>query len=468
MKLFYLLCLSASLSVDAIERLPQQLEEITTALAVPGYAYTLTINGKKVFAQAHGKQRDGQAFTLDTQLRFASVTKALTGIALIQLEESGKLNLQDRLLDWDEGWSGPVQTTIAQVAAHTAEGEPGSVYIYSSGRYARLGKIIEKASGQSLSDYFCEFLLTPSKASCFDSPHLGAHAGLVSSVNQMSKVFNTLLHGGLLSNKGLAKLWTNFELKDHSQSPVGVGWFIQKLGGKTLAWSFGQDDPEHSGVRVIIAPAEKAVFVFLANSNSISDAYRLLGGDLRSDPIAAVLLSTLTHGEYVDSPYSKLSELLTGIYRQDIAAVSKSFQTLPAELDIEPSAPLVFAMSVMCSLDNQYANRALPVINKAVNSRPGDRWSLLFAAESHAHCGNPSQSMNYYQTILNLDNQEQDLIGRLFRAWSNAGLAKLIMQSNPQAALQYIEAGLATGVGGETREGLEALRQKISDFQAPD
>ena len=79
--------------------------------------------------------------------------------------------------------------------------------------------------------------------------------------------------------------------------------------------------------------------------------------------------------------------------------------------------------------------------------------------------GNRDLAVSRFEALLALPNQEPDGLARLFRAWSYTGLAAAVRDTDVQRALRYIDAGLATGVTGGTRDSLLQMKEGI-DAQA--
>ncbi|MEO0974345.1 MAG: serine hydrolase domain-containing protein, partial [Pseudomonadota bacterium] len=176
-----LLVLSATaasdIRVEPGTDLKPDFSRLTRELGVPGMAYQVLIDGELVDHGALGLDREGERFSEQSVLRIASITKALTGIALAQLHESNRLDLDSPLRAWIPDFDGDPKVTVAQVAAHLSEGDVGSTYVYSSSRFALLQRVLERATGVSLAEYFCQSILRPSGAPCRSSPQLGSHAG---------------------------------------------------------------------------------------------------------------------------------------------------------------------------------------------------------------------------------------------------------------------------------------------------
>ncbi|CAH1215829.1 Putative penicillin-binding protein PbpX [Paenibacillus plantiphilus] len=126
-----------------------------------------------------------------TIFRIASLTKAFTALAIMQLQEAGKLHVQDPLSRYLPDMKAGDQMTIHQLLAHlsglprefeeevwddpakrlqeklqtdfTLQSEPGKTYSYSNVGYVILGHLIEKVSGQAYEDYMKEHIFEPLK-----------------------------------------------------------------------------------------------------------------------------------------------------------------------------------------------------------------------------------------------------------------------------------------------------------------
>ncbi len=436
------------------------------ALDVPGGAVAVIEGGRIVHERAFGVTREGEAFQQDTVLRFASVSKAVTALALVQLEADGRLSLEDPLSSWDGEWTGPDSVTLAHLAGHVSEGIPGETYVYGTNRYARLGPVIEAASGRSLADYFCTHIQSPAGAQCHDSPFLGAHAGLRMSVADMARIVAAMQAGGVLDTAGLDRAFTPFTLNDGRAGPAAVGWFVHEIGGEPVIWSFGQDDPDHSGALVAFLPERDLGFVMLANANAVSDPYRLLGGDALASPFLLAFLDAAAPdlGRRIDPAYRVLSDGLTAAFRMDLPTAQAAFTQVSQAFDQAPPPALVFFASLLSGPgygDAADADRALAIVEMAAAQDPGDRWARLFAAGTQSAVGSIERARAHYEAILALDNQEPDFLNALIRAWANRGLAQSYLSEDPARALTYVEAGLSTGVSGESRDQLLAMQASL-------
>jgi CubicO group peptidase (beta-lactamase class C family) len=168
-----------------------------TAAGVPGMSVAIAQNGRLVYAKAYGTadKATGEAMTVKSRLRIASVSKPITAVAIFQLEEAGVLSRAD-LVFGDDGWLGNdygtmaystnlTSITIDHLLTHTSGGwggkksdtmfqrtdldhdglitwtidtypptdTPGTVMAYSNFGYCLLGRIIERATGMSYEAY---------------------------------------------------------------------------------------------------------------------------------------------------------------------------------------------------------------------------------------------------------------------------------------------------------------------------
>lgn len=442
----------------APDALDARLDALRRALGVPGMAWALVEGGAVVHTGAAGETRDGAAFTTATPLRFASVTKLMTGLVLAEAVAAGRIDTAARVGDLLPEFTGDPAVTVAQLAAHVSEGVPGATYVYGTERFALLGPILEQSLGRPLEVLIRERLLEPAGARWYPSPHLGAHAGLVSTVDDVAVVVAAHLGGRLVSPAAADRLRTPYAGPGPGRYPVGLGAFVQEVAGEPLLWSFGQDDPDHSGALVVMAPERGRGFVLLANDNRVSDPFRLLMGDVSTSPFA---LAWLEHLGLDVAALEPRAEVLLALGRRDRpAAVARLAELLPRVVASgESDHALHYAAAV---LGGEGAPDASLALAERMEARfPNDRWVQLFGAELYASLDRPERSAACWWRILALRNQEPDLLHRLFRAWAWRGLASLYRHEAPERAQACVERGLATGVTGETRDDLVALARQL-------
>lgn len=166
------------------------------AAGVPGVSVAIAKDGRLVYAKGYGTAdaSTGEAMTVRHRARVASISKPITATAIVQLAEQGVLTLDD-LVFGDNGWLGNDYgtkryssrlraITIDHLLLHTSGGwggsddtmfqhtefdhdelitwtldnhpptsTPGTSFAYSNFGYCLLGRIIERATGQSYEQY---------------------------------------------------------------------------------------------------------------------------------------------------------------------------------------------------------------------------------------------------------------------------------------------------------------------------
>jgi len=171
-------------------------------LNLPGVSLAIVEGDKLVhvrgFGHGDGRARShGEAPTAQTLFPIASVTKSFTALAVMQLVEAGKIDLDaqvQRYLPWFHvaDPQASAQITVRHLLNHTSGlptssgesvdfddrpgaaerhgrslatlaliGPPGSAWEYSNSNYVLLGLIIEATSGESYADYVQGQIFTP-------------------------------------------------------------------------------------------------------------------------------------------------------------------------------------------------------------------------------------------------------------------------------------------------------------------
>lgn len=175
------------------------VEERLDATGTPGAALAVIEGGRVVHERGFGKDGRGRAVTSDTPFLWGSVAKPVTGLAVMQLVEAGRVELDAPVrtyLPWfrlaDREVSGRI--TVRQLLTNTSgiptsasarigdrydnapgalshavrdlariapAAEPGESYAYSSAGYAVLGALVEEVSGRPFGAYVHENVLDP-------------------------------------------------------------------------------------------------------------------------------------------------------------------------------------------------------------------------------------------------------------------------------------------------------------------
>jgi CubicO group peptidase (beta-lactamase class C family) len=304
-----------------------RMAKIAAADAFSG-AVLIAKDGRPILSSAYGlADRERHiANTTDTQFRFGSMGKMFTAVAIMQLNQAGKLDLKapigtylkdypnqdiaqkvtiENLLTHTGGTGdifGPDFDThrltlrdpkdyVALYGARAPLFPPGSRQAYSNYGFMLLGRIVEVASGRSYDDYIAEHIFAPAHMTATGNQpetvqlakrsvsYMGA-AGQIKSAADTLPWSGTPAGGGYSTVGDLLKfavaLASNKLLDEAHWRQLTTGG-ITGADGKLIAYDFGSRTPEgrrflgHSGgapgmngdLRVF--PDDGYVVVVLAN-----------------------------------------------------------------------------------------------------------------------------------------------------------------------------------------------------------
>ncbi len=181
---------------------------------IPGGALAVVKDGRLVYAKGYGfADRDKEiAATPETLFRIASISKPITGAAVMRLVQEGRLKLEDRAFDYIDlkpvvafgkkpdprlktitirqllqhtgGWNrdasfdpmfrsdriakmvgverpADAEAVIRYMLGQPLDFDPGTDYAYSNFGYCVLGRVIEKVTGEGYADFVRRSLLKP-------------------------------------------------------------------------------------------------------------------------------------------------------------------------------------------------------------------------------------------------------------------------------------------------------------------
>lgn len=183
--------------------------------AIPGVAIAVTDGSEIAYAQGYGTAGAGRPLTPDTPMYIGSTSKAFTGLAIMQLAEQDRIELDApvrRYLPWFDlaDPEAAESITLRHLLSHSSglsdlqyvEGArlpddasigagvrdlrhaqpidpPGTAFHYFNPGYAALGAIVEEVSGQSYGAYLRQHILAPLGMNrTFTDPDAAEAAGL--------------------------------------------------------------------------------------------------------------------------------------------------------------------------------------------------------------------------------------------------------------------------------------------------
>ncbi|HTD67462.1 MAG TPA: serine hydrolase domain-containing protein [Candidatus Limnocylindria bacterium] len=204
----------AAKKLSIVTAFDREMDAFMSARNIPGGALAVVKDRRLVYARGYGwanRERQLRA-TPDSLFRIASLSKPITGVAIMKLIEDGRLSLDTKALSllnlhplvvfirdpeprlrditirqllqhtggWDRAKSIDPMFRSAQIAraAHTTppatpenvirymlgrelDFEPGARYAYSNFGYCVLGRVIEKVTGERYEQFVREHVLAP-------------------------------------------------------------------------------------------------------------------------------------------------------------------------------------------------------------------------------------------------------------------------------------------------------------------
>src|SRR6267378_4475693 len=203
--------------------LQKAMKDVLDKERVPGAGVALVANGQLLWCGGIGKadRATGREMTCDTEFRVGSISKTFVALALLKLQEEGKINLYARLQDVapevpvKNRWEATHPVRIVNLLEHTAGFDdmefsevynlhdrhdyplleafkrfqrpeivrwpPGTRMSYSNPGNAVAGYLIEKATGVPFDRYIRENFLRPMGMENADYPFTDVNKALLAS-----------------------------------------------------------------------------------------------------------------------------------------------------------------------------------------------------------------------------------------------------------------------------------------------
>jgi len=182
---------------SAFERIDGYLAGRMAKYGIPGMAVAIVGVDGVLHARGYGRaDPSGRPVTPQTPFVIGSVSKPFTALAIMQLAESGRLEIDDPIVaylpwfglaggagsemtvrqllyqrsgigteaEWQVAATNGVDSLddlVRKMAALRPEGSPGSRYRYSNANYLILGRIVEAVSGMPYGEYLRRYIFEP-------------------------------------------------------------------------------------------------------------------------------------------------------------------------------------------------------------------------------------------------------------------------------------------------------------------
>ncbi len=442
------------------ERFGSELQELKDYFQIPGLAVLVQKGDSIVYEDHLGYANLEHQKKVDSTTLFpiASVTKVFSAVALLQLQEQGKLSLEDPINSYVPQSNLGDSIQIKHILSHTSQGPVGDHFYYSY-RFGMLTPVIEKAADTSFPAFLKQaifaplqlkqtYLLTDSSAvtATMARPYdldegavpgkveygVSAAAGIVSNLKDLAKFSRALDTNALLTKASKDRMYIPFQ----SDLPYGYGIFTQQLEGKAIRWAYGQYDSYSS--LLLKVPEDDLTLVLLANNNLMSDPARLINGDVTTSLFAMSFFKNyvlhlegvpLFEPDAVDSSEENrsefhrkklLAEALAASYmaRFDNAELEKSKQLLRKTFTLFPDYlnygdlnllhTLTFLKDVHFYMDlgafNDFDAQIEAIANTLLTQDPNNPYAHVYLGTYFDRKGDSQKARFHFEALVNQQN----------------------------------------------------------------
>lgn len=315
----------------SVERQPgpssdESLEELLRVLAaarlhagIPGLAVGILRDGRVLALRGMGLAdiEAGRRVTPDTPFDIASVSKPISAVVAMRLQELGLLSLDAPMSDFTgftdfcksvldgggiffDDWSGDDPAiTLRHLLTMTSNGELGRRFFYNPVAFSWASRPMAEAGGAPFSDLVEEHVFVPARMTRSARKHRarslpddlsgtlaapcrlaadsglvrsvppppqgdGAAGGVVSTVRDLANFDLALDAGALISDALRDEMWT----PAGPDIPYGIGWFVTDVGENRAVWHTGLWEGAYSALYLKV-PAMRATLLLLANSDGL-------------------------------------------------------------------------------------------------------------------------------------------------------------------------------------------------------
>lgn len=340
---------TTNLPAGKIEKIEKAITAAMSRQNIPGLSVAVVTEQKVRWSNGYGLS-DLENFIpakAATVYRLGSISKPITAIAVMQLVERGRLDLDAPIQKYcpafpQKQW--PI--TARQLLGHLAgvrhykgdaeflstkhynsvvEGldmfkddpllhEPGTKYQYTTHGYAILGCAVEGASGMKFPDYVREnifkpaemdrmrvddvFEIIPNRAQGYfktssgqlrnstlaDTSYKIPGGGFCSTVEDLARFAIAVQTVKLVKKETLEKMWTKQKTSDGKETSYGLGWGVSERNGlKEVGHGGGQ---QRVSTYLYMIPEKGLAVVLMANLEDVGRSLNALASEIADIVIA--------------------------------------------------------------------------------------------------------------------------------------------------------------------------------------
>lgn len=430
------------------------LKEFRTNKLIPGTSAGVALNDDILWLGNSGiaDVENNSPVTDSTLFRIASISKSITAVAIMQLVEKGKINLDNDARAYipyfpKKKW----KFTVRQILHHTAglrnyyRGEfddtkhystikdavdiiskdtlaykPGTKYLYTTLGYNLLGSIIENVSGQSYAEYLKRNIFEPAQmnstipgyqqkiiyhragmyernryrilenAPLADLSNKYPGGGLLSTSGDLLRFARSLLAGKLIKPETLDSMLVPARLNSGTLVNYGLGFTLGKdnAGRKYFAHE------GYSGTSLLlIYPVEKLAAVDLLNVRD------------RNNGAVAFDLASIVLDDIFNFPTAQISDKLLSVY---ISAGIDSVINEYRRISTDSSGLFDTSLNEICLfgydlLGINKTSDAVRYFRYIVNRFPGQAKPLIGLADAYYRDGNMGLALRHYRLAFKVE-----------------------------------------------------------------
>jgi serine beta-lactamase-like protein LACTB len=315
-------------SPDAVREIRRAVTARMLQAKIPGLTVAAGVNARLAWVEGFGVADVENSVPAgpETVYRIGSISKSITAVAVMQLAERGKLDLDAPIQKYVPSFPvKPWPITARELLGHLsgirhyrsdAEAnstrhyinlldplkafaddpllfEPGTRFSYSTYGYDLLGAAVEAASGMRFLDYLRAnvfvpagmahtgaddvFRIVPHRAHGYrrtlegriencalaDTSNKIPGGGLVATAGDLIRFASALERGELVKAETRERMFAVEHTRDGRPAPQGLGWEVHEQGGRR--WIMHTGVQQGSSACLLLAPAEGISVAVLAN-----------------------------------------------------------------------------------------------------------------------------------------------------------------------------------------------------------
>ncbi len=453
---FFCFNISSIKSQTLSQKLDQYLAEYQVNKNVASISAGVLRKGKIIWVGAHGYSDLSHQVhaTPNTVYRIASISKVITAVAVMQLVEKKKINLDADALNYipyfpKKKW----KFTVRQILQHTAglrtynPGEfnstvsypstkdavgvlssdplvykPGTKFLYTTLGYNLLAAIIENTSGMKFIDYLKKYIFEPSDiTSTFPEYHQNiimnkavgydknifrkignapladlsikfAGGGLVSTSEDMLKFAHSLLSGKLIKHATLDSMLVPTKLSNGKILESGLGFEIKTD-------NYGHNFFGHYGFGTGFI---SLLAIYPKDSTAVIDLINTVDRNLESP---ALDLAAIVFNENYNHPKKSLADKMMEITRQKSLDSAISFyRSIKTDSSIQYNlSSNEFDLFGYDLLKLKWNLDAIKWFKFFSTEYPSNISAMLGLGDAYYHDGNKGFAIKYYRKALEIN-----------------------------------------------------------------